>query len=170
MFSAITPAFWPGVILAALSPFARADVLSHDNNATNFPGPLSNNSAQAWPARTFGDLCLSLAVCSVIHVAANATGGTAWKDAFARAQSLVAQMTLEEKITYITGQNGRCSGNTGAVERLGVPTLCLQDGPAGARPILGSSQFPAGQAVAATWDRELIYQRGHAMGQEFYDQ
>lgn len=79
-------------------------------------------------------------------------------------------MTLEEKIIYITGQNGRCSGNTGAVERLGIPTLCLQDGPAGARPILGSSQFPAGQAVAATWDRELIYQRGYAMGQEFYDQ
>lgn len=100
----------------------------------------------------------------------NATGGNAWQDAFARAQALVAQMTLEEKIYLITGQEGRCVGNTGAVERLGIPVLCLEDGPAGPRPIQGSSQFPAGQAAAATWDRELIYARGHAMGQEFYDQ
>ena len=79
-------------------------------------------------------------------------------------------MTLEEKIYLITGQNGPCVGNTGAVERLGIPALCLEDGPAGPRPIQGSSQFPAGQAAAATWDRELIYARGHAMGQEFFDQ
>lgn len=79
-------------------------------------------------------------------------------------------MTPEEKVTFVTGQNGRCGGNTGSVERLGIPALCLEDGPAGVRPIQGSSQFPAGQAVAATWDRELMYQRGLAMGQEFYDQ
>lgn len=79
-------------------------------------------------------------------------------------------MTLEEKVWFITGQNGPCAGNTGSVDRLGVPSLCLQDGPAGVRPVQGSSQFPAGQAVAATWDRELIYARGRAMGQEFYDQ
>ncbi|TFY62536.1 hypothetical protein EVJ58_g3808 [Rhodofomes roseus] len=101
---------------------------------------------------------------------ANATGGNAWTDAFSSAQALVAQMTLEEKITVITGQSGRCVGNTGAVERLGVPALCLEDGPAGVRLIQGASQFPAGQAVAATWDRDLIYQRGRAMGQEFFDQ
>lgn len=99
-----------------------------------------------------------------------ATGGVAWKDAYARAQALVAQMTLEEKASFITGHAGRCAGNTGSVERLGIPILCLQDGPAGVRPVQGSSQFPAGQAVAATWDRELFYARGHAMGQEFYDQ
>ena len=106
----------------------------------------------------------------MVHVPANATGGTTWKDAFARAQSLVAQMTLEEKVSFITGQNGRCAGNTSPIDRLGIPILCLQDGPAGARPIQGSSQFPAGQAIAATWDRGLMYQRGLAMGQEFRDQ
>lgn len=79
-------------------------------------------------------------------------------------------MTLEEKITLITGQPGRCVGMTGAVERLGVPALCLEDGPAGVRPVQGISQFPGGQAVAATWDRDLIYARGYAMGKEFFDQ
>ena len=87
-----------------------------------------------------------------------------------RAQSLVSQMTLAEKVAFITSQSGRCAGNTSPIERLGIPILCLQDGPAGARPIQGSSQFPSGQTVAATWDRELMYQRGLAMGREFHDQ
>ncbi|KAH9931535.1 glycoside hydrolase [Fomitopsis serialis] len=112
---------------------------------------LSDNSPETWPAP-------------------NATGGNAWTAAFSRAQALVAQMTLEEKVNLITGHDGRCTGNTGAVERLGIPVLCLNDGPAGVGRVLGVSQFPAGQTVAATWDRDLIYQRGHAMGQEFYDQ
>lgn len=33
----------------------------------------------------------------------------------------------------------------------------------------GHTQFPAGVTSAATWDRELIYERSRAMGQEFYD-
>lgn len=52
---------------------------------------------------------------------------------------------------------------------LGLPSLCLQDGPAGPRPAYGVTQFPAGLTTACTWDKELIYQRSKAMGQEFYD-
>ena len=63
----------------------------------------------------------------------------------------------------------RCAGNTGAIERLGLPQLCFQDGPAGVRPATGKTQFPAGVTVASTWDRDLIYQRAASMGQEFYD-
>lgn len=65
--------------------------------------------------------------------------------------------------------SNRCAGNTGAIERLGLPQICHQDGPAGVRPATGKTQFPAGVTVAATWDRDLIYQRSKAMGQEFYD-
>lgn len=43
------------------------------------------------------------------------------------------------------------------------------DGPAGVRPADGHTQFPAGVTTAATWDRELIYNRSRTMGQEFYD-
>ncbi|KAJ9107455.1 hypothetical protein QFC21_000908 [Naganishia friedmannii] len=95
--------------------------------------------------------------------------GGAWSDAFKRAAAVTAQMTLEEKLLVVTGQNGRCVGNTGAVSRLNVPALCLQDGPTGPRPVDGHTQFPAGVTTAATWDRELIYERSRAMGQEFYD-
>jgi len=98
-----------------------------------------------------------------------ANGGKAWKQAYARATALVDQMTVEEKVSIVTGQIGRCAGNTGAVERLGLPALCAQDGPAGVRPATGKTQFPAGVTAAATWDIDLIYHRALAMGQEFYD-
>jgi len=76
-------------------------------------------------------------------------------------------MTLEEKSTVITGQIGRCAGNTGAVSRLGIPALCLQDGPAGVRPTYGVTQWAAETTLAATWDLDLIYQSALAMGKEF---
>ncbi|KIY47524.1 beta-D-xylosidase/beta-D-glucosidase [Fistulina hepatica ATCC 64428] len=101
---------------------------------------------------------------------ADATGGKAWQAEFARAKSLVANMTLAEKVNITSGISGRCVGNLGGVASLGIPTFCLEDGPAGVRPVHGVSQFPAGLTTAATWDRELIYNRSYAMGAEFYDQ
>lgn len=100
----------------------------------------------------------------------NATGGKAWQSAFTKASKLVAQMTLDEKANLTSGVTGRCAGTLGSVERFGIPEFCLQDGPAGVRPVHGVSQFPAGLTTAATWDRDLIYARAAAMGQEFYDQ
>lgn len=79
-------------------------------------------------------------------------------------------MTLDEKANLTSGVTGRCAGTLGSVERFGIPEFCLQDGPAGVRPVHGVSQFPAGLTTAATWDRDLIYARAAAMGQEFYDQ
>ncbi|TIA92158.1 hypothetical protein E3P99_00759 [Wallemia hederae] len=97
------------------------------------------------------------------------TGGKAWQEAFSKAKDMVAQMTLEEKSGILLSHDGRCVGNTHGVDRLGIPDLCLMDGPTGVRPGSGISSFPAGQAAAATWDRDLIYQRSKAMGQEFFD-
>lgn len=122
--------------------------------------------------------CLSLALqCSAIAPAATdlsyvvpppaADGGKTWKAAHSRAQGLVAQMTLQEKVNLVTGQEGPCAGQTGNVTRLGIPQMCYQDGPAGPRP--GNIQFPSGVTTAATWDVELIYARSLAMGKEFYD-
>ncbi|KIY53221.1 putative beta-glucosidase [Fistulina hepatica ATCC 64428] len=106
---------------------------------------------------------------ATLYPAPNATGGKAWRIECARAKSLVAKMTLSEKANVISGVPGRCEGVLGGVASLGIPTFCLQDGPAGVRPIHGVSQFPAGLTTAATWDRELIYSRSYAMGAEFFD-
>lgn len=57
-----------------------------------------------------------------------------WEDSFNLANTAVAQMTLEEKIGVVSGVgdfSSRCVGNNGAVSRLGIPSICMNDGPAG---------------------------------------
>lgn len=46
--------------------------------------------------------------------------------------------------------------------------MCLQDSPVGVRYTDFNSVFPAGVNVAASWDRDLAYARGRAMGQEHH--
>ena len=57
-------------------------------------------------------------------------------------------------------------GNTGSVPRLGLKSICLQDGPVGLRFNDYNSVFPAGMTAAATFDKNLLYRRGRAMGEE----
>ncbi|KIJ43167.1 glycoside hydrolase family 3 protein [Sphaerobolus stellatus SS14] len=96
------------------------------------------------------------------------SGDADWASAVARARAFVAQLSLEEKVNLTTGvgTNGRCVGNTGDVTRLGFTGICLQDSPLGVRLTDFVSAFPAGINAAATWDRNLIQQRGAAMGAE----
>lgn len=58
-------------------------------------------------------------------------------------------------------------GNTGSAHRVGVPQLCLQDGPLGLRNSDHNTAFPAGITVGATWDKDLMLARGVAIGEEF---
>ncbi|PSN67071.1 beta-glucosidase, partial [Corynespora cassiicola Philippines] len=94
---------------------------------------------------------------------------SAWDAALSRATALVAQLNITEKINMATGgfEHGSCIGNIASVERLGFRGLCMQDGPSGVGRADLVSVFPAGLTVAATWDRDLIYQRGLAIGAEF---
>jgi beta-glucosidase len=77
-------------------------------------------------------------------------------------------MTVEEKVNITRGWPGICVGNTGEVPRLGIPALCFADAPDGVRGQEFVSAFPAGIHVAATFDRDLMYQYGRALGSEFY--
>lgn len=88
---------------------------------------------------------------------------------------LVSQMTLEEKA-------GLCSGydfwHTKPVERLGIPSVMLTDGPHGLKKqisddnALGINEsleavcFPSGCAMASSFDRDLIKSVGVALGEE----
>lgn len=98
---------------------------------------------------------------------ANATGAGGWEEAVAKAKSFLSQLTLEEKSSLVTGTPGPCVGNIIAIPRLGFPGLCLQDGPLAIRVVDYASVFPAGVSAAASFDRDLIYQRGVEMGAEF---
>jgi len=86
-------------------------------------------------------------------------------------KKLVSQMTLEEKA-------GLCSGldfwHTKPVERLGVPSFMVSDGPHGLRKqdddasfndSIKAVCFPAGCATAASFDRSLLESLGEAIGE-----
>lgn len=78
-------------------------------------------------------------------------------------------MSLVEKVNITTGtgwSQDLCVGNTGPANSVGFPPLCLQDGPLGLRFADHSTAFPAGITVGATWNRDLMYKRGNAHGQE----
>lgn len=77
-------------------------------------------------------------------------------------------MTLEEKVNVTRGFTGTCVGNTGAVPRLGIKPMCLSDAPDGIRGQEFVSAFPAGIHVAATFDTDLMYAYGRALGEEYH--
>lgn len=95
----------------------------------------------------------------------------AWNLAAAKAAKLVSQLTLEEKSYMVTGNSsaGACIGNINAIPRLGLRSFCSQDGPTALNRADLISIFPAGMTAAASWDKDLIYERGHSLGNEFRD-
>jgi len=97
----------------------------------------------------------------------NGSTSEAWSVAYTRAYELIAQMTLEEKVNVTRGYTGICVGNTGSVPRLGIEPLCLADAPDGIRGQEFVSAFPAGIHLAATFDRDLQYLYGLALGEEY---
>lgn len=79
------------------------------------------------------------------------------------------RMSITEKVNLTTGSgwgSGPCVGNTGSIPRLGIPALCLQDGPNGVRFTDFVTHFPSGLAAASTFNKALVYRRGKAIGRE----
>ena len=80
-----------------------------------------------------------------------------------RATELVSKMTLEEKLQYISGSKGFYIR---AIPRLGIPEIRMADGPQGVRNNTRSTMFASGIAVAATWNRDAVYNMGVGLGQD----
>jgi beta-glucosidase len=80
-----------------------------------------------------------------------------------KADAILSQLTLEEKIDFIGGIN---SFYIRAIPRLNVPELKMADGPMGVRNYGPSTAFPAGIAMAASWDTELVNRIGAMMGKD----
>jgi beta-glucosidase len=80
-----------------------------------------------------------------------------------RVESILSRMTLEEKIDYISGYD---DFYIRAIPRLGVPELKMADGPLGVRNYGSSTAFPAGIAMAASWDTDLVNQVGTMLGKD----
>jgi beta-glucosidase len=88
----------------------------------------------------------------------------------ARIDSLVASMTLDEKISMLHGATDPSSyGQAGylpGVPRLGIPPLRLSDGPAGIRTSQPATALPAPVAVASTFSPDLAKQYGQIIGRD----
>jgi len=79
-----------------------------------------------------------------------------------RVEYILSQMTLEEKIEQITGDDFKTKPN----RRLGIPVFAMTDGPLGPRGKGPNTVFSAPINFSATWDLDLIRKIGEAMGEE----
>ena len=79
-----------------------------------------------------------------------------------RAEALVEQMTLEEKCALITGQDD--GFHTAAIERLGIPSVRMADGPQGVRNKTHSTYYPCGISLAASFNRSIAHGVGTGIG------
>ncbi|MGW7267955.1 beta-glucosidase [Streptomyces sp. NPDC054842] len=118
---------------------------------------------------------------SAVAVAAAATGTGAADHAYAstrrgdapanrRVESLVARLTLDEKISLLHGATdpdplGQ-AGYVPGVPRLGIPPLRLADGPAGVRVTRHATALPAPVLLAAAFDPDLARRYGQVIGRE----
>ena len=80
---------------------------------------------------------------------------------------LIQDLTLREKISLMSGFN---SWYTNKIDRLGIPSIKMSDGPNGVRGDSNSGKssacFPCAISIGSTWDMDLINQLGIALGEE----
>ncbi|PKP81649.1 MAG: beta-D-glucoside glucohydrolase [Alphaproteobacteria bacterium HGW-Alphaproteobacteria-18] len=86
-------------------------------------------------------------------------------DTEARISALLERMTLEEKVSLMAGRD---FWTLPAIERLGIPSLRVSDGPTGLRSVNSEAAtvFPVGVALAATWNETLVAEVGAAIARE----
>ena len=92
-------------------------------------------------------------------------------------EKIISQMSLEDKIAFCEGAS---FWETKAFETYGIPSMFVCDGPSGLRKqnlnggmdMLGinvsqaATCFPAAVTTAGSWDPDLLYAVGKAIGEE----
>ncbi|MBV9746953.1 MAG: glycoside hydrolase family 3 C-terminal domain-containing protein, partial [Acidobacteriia bacterium] len=100
-----------------------------------------------------------------------------------RADLVIQQMTLDEKILLVHGAGGfeaagpRSNGGAGMISgipRLGLPDVQLADSAVGVRAAAARGRYstllPSAVAEAATWDLRMAHEYGALIGRELRDQ
>ena len=90
-------------------------------------------------------------------------------------RSIIKKLTLEEKVSLCSGSD---FWHTQEIERLGIPSVMVSDGPSGLRKqdpdadvdainkSIKSVCFPTGVNLAASFDTETVFKVGEAIGDE----
>lgn len=100
---------------------------------------------------------------------------------------IISKLTLEEKASFVVGVGipgmfgnppsrvAGAAGETHPIERFGIPSIVLADGPAGLRinprregdeKTYHATAFPIETMLASTWNREILEAVGRAVGEE----
>ena len=86
----------------------------------------------------------------------------------------ISKLTLEEKCYFLSGAD---NWSTRALDKIGLKSILMTDGPYGIRKVLkgsgiGDEQsvkatgFPTNVVLGSTFNKELAYKFGHALGEE----
>lgn len=87
-------------------------------------------------------------------------------------EQLIQQLTIEEKASLCAGAG---MWHTQKIDRLGIPSVFMTDGPHGIRinegtnftePSVKATCFPTAALAASTWNRDLLFKLGQALGDE----
>ncbi|NLG82761.1 MAG: glycosyl hydrolase [Bacilli bacterium] len=90
-------------------------------------------------------------------------------------KDLMKRLTLEEKVSLLSGKN---VWETQDIERLGIPSIMMADGPHGLRKqydkqdnlgindSVPATCFPTASLVACSFDRDLVKKMGEALAEE----
>ena len=99
-----------------------------------------------------------------------------WDESYAKAEKFVSQLSFDEKTLLMIGtdnmrsvNNGGCVGQIDPIKngKVDFKGMCIQDGPAGVRYAKGTGiSWQANINVAATFNKELMYDIGKAQGEE----
>ena len=99
-----------------------------------------------------------------------------WDESYAKAEQFISKLNFNEKLSLMIGadnmvaiRDGGCVGSIAPIQNGNVDFkgMCLQDGPAGVRYAKGTGiSWQANINVAATFNKELMYDIGKAQGEE----
>lgn len=105
-----------------------------------------------------------------VYPSPNMTGVGTWAVSYNKAVALVNNMTLDERVSLLSGSSSSpngCSGYISPVDSVGFPGMCLSDAGNGLRSTDFVSSWPSGIHVGASWNRDLAARRASDMAAEF---
>jgi hypothetical protein len=108
----------------------------------------------------------SIAFAVLINLAAHAQAQQNSSQVEGRVEQILSQMTLEEKLSYISGEGFPLpigAFNIKPIERLGLPVIYGIDGSLGivGQGLPPGTRYPAGPLLASTWNEQLALNPRH---------
>lgn len=90
--------------------------------------------------------------------------------AYERIDKWISEMTLKEKISLLSRAD---EWSTAGIDRLGIPSVTMTDGPYGVRTLddgkripVPATSFPTSLSMASSWNTELVKCVGIAIAKE----